>query len=81
MTENVENLTHEMLRRMHGKLDEIQTEMRLRFTGVETGLAAIEHHLAAFHLTDGARADEITDLRRRIERIERRLDLIDTPKT
>ena len=79
MTDNVENLTHEMLRRVHGKLDEIQTEMRLRFTSVETSLAAIEHHLAAFHLTDVARTDEITDLRRRIERIERRLDLVDTP--
>ena len=79
MTDKVENLTHEMLRRVHGKLDDIQTEMRLRFTGVESGLAAIEHHLAAFHLTDVARADDITDLRRRIERIERRLDLVDTP--
>jgi tetrahydromethanopterin S-methyltransferase subunit G len=78
VTDNVENLTHEMLRRVHGKLDEIQTEMRLRFTGVETGLAAIEHRLVAFHLTDVARTDEITDLRRRIERIERRLDLVDS---
>jgi hypothetical protein len=76
ITDNIENLTHEMLRRMHGKLDKIQTEMRLRFTGVETGLAAIEHRLVAFHLTDVARADEITDLRRRIER---RLDWVDTP--
>jgi len=78
MTDNVENLIHEMLWRMHGKLDEIQTEMRLRFTGVESGLAAVEHHLAAFHLSDVARADDITDLRRRIERIERRLDLVNT---
>lgn len=78
MADNVENLTHEMLRRVHGKLDEIQAEMRLRFTGVETGLAAIKHRLVAFHLTDVARADEITDLRRRIERIERRLDLVDS---
>ena len=44
---------------------------------VESGLAAIEHHLAAFHLSDAARADEITDLRRRVERIERRLDLVE----
>ena len=79
MTDHVENLTHEMLRRVHSKLDEIQTELRLRFTGVESGLAAIDHHLVAFHLSDVARADEITDLRRRIERIERRLDLVDTP--
>jgi hypothetical protein len=56
----------------------IQTEMRLRFTGIESGLAAIEHHSAAFHLSDVVRADDITDLRRRVERIERRLDLVDT---
>ncbi len=79
MTDNVENLTHEMLRRVHSKLDEIQTEMRLRFTGIESGLAALDHHLAAFHLSDVARAEDITNLRQRIERIERRLDLVDAP--
>ena len=78
MTDHIENLTHEMLRRVHSKLDEIHAEMRLRFTGVETGLAAIERRLVAFHLTDVTRTDEITDLRRRIERIERRLDLVDS---
>lgn len=70
-----ENLTHEMLRRLHGKLDDIQSEMRLRFTGVETGIAAIEQHLSAFHAVDAARAEEIADLRRRLERVERRLEL------
>ena len=59
MVDTVQDLTTEMLRRMHSKLDEIQSEMRLRFTGVETGLAAIDHHLAAFHAVDAARADEI----------------------
>jgi hypothetical protein len=72
-----ENLTHEMLRRLHGKLDDIQSEMRLRFTGVETGIAAIEQHLSAFHAVDAARAEEIADLRRRLERVERRLELTD----
>ena len=62
---------------MHSKPDDIQTEMRLRFTGVETGLAAIDHHRAAFHAVDAARADEIADLRRRLERVERRLELAD----
>jgi hypothetical protein len=62
-----ENLTHEMLRRLHGKLDDIQSEMRLRFTGVETGIAAIEQHLSAFHAVDAAPAEEIADLRRRLE--------------
>jgi hypothetical protein len=72
-----ENLPHEMLRRLHRKLDDIQSEMRLRFTGVETGIAAIEQHLSAFHAVDAARAEEIADLRRRLERVERRLELTD----
>ena len=75
VVDNVEGLTSEMLRRVHSKLDDIQSEMRLRFTGVETGLGAIEYHLAAFHAVDVARADDIADLRRRIERVERRLEL------
>jgi hypothetical protein len=58
MVETVQALTTEMLRRVHSKLDDIQSEMRLRFTGVETGLAAIDHQLAAFHVVDAARADE-----------------------
>jgi hypothetical protein len=57
-----------MLRRMHSKLHDIQTEMRLRFTGIETGLAALEHSLAASYAVEAARAEEISDLRRRIER-------------
>lgn len=77
MTENVENLTLEMLRRLYGKLDEVQAEMRLRFTGVETDLAAVEQHMAAFHAVDASRNEEIADLRRRLERIERRLELSD----
>jgi ubiquinone biosynthesis protein UbiJ len=69
MADHVEDLTTEMLRRVHTKLDDIQAEMRLRFTGVETGLAAIDHAV------DATRADEIADLRRRLERVERRLEL------
>ena len=75
MSENVQDLTQELLRRMHSKLDDIQTEMRLHFTGVETGLAAIEHRLAAAYAVEAARGEEIADLRRRIERVERRLEL------
>jgi len=66
-----------MLRRLQGKLDDIQSEMRLRFTGVETGISAIEQHLSAFHAVDAARSEEIADLRRRLERVERRLELTD----
>jgi hypothetical protein len=75
--DDVEDLATEMLRGVHTKLDDIQAEMRLRFTGVETGLAALDEHLAAFHAVDATRADEIADLRRRLERVERRLELAD----
>lgn len=78
MTDQTEHLNHEMLRRVHSKLDEIQAEMRHRFDSVEFRLTAIEHYLEAFHLSDASRTDEITDLRRRIERIERHLDLADS---
>ena len=57
MTANVEDLTEEMLRRMHTKLDDIQAEMRLRFTGIETGLAAIEQRLAAFRAANATRRE------------------------
>jgi hypothetical protein len=77
MAESIEDLTRDMLRRVDSKLDDIQTEMRLCFTGVETGLAAIEHRLAASYAVEAARAEEIADLPRRIERVERRLELTD----
>ena len=42
-------------------------------------LAAIEHHMAGFH-TSLVRFDTVVDdLERRVERIERRLDLSDEP--
>ncbi len=72
-----DKLTQGMPRHLHAKLDDIQSEMRLRFSGVETGLAAIEQHLSACHAVDAVHADEIADLRRRLERVERRLDLAD----
>jgi hypothetical protein len=78
MTAEIEDLTQEMQRRLHSKLDDIQDEMRLRFTGVETGIAAIEQHMSAFHAVDTIRAGEIADLRRRLERVERRLELRET---
>jgi hypothetical protein len=58
-----------MLRRMHTKLDDIQAEMRLRFTGIETGLAAIEQRLAAFRAANATRPKHVL-LRRRISYVE-----------
>jgi len=57
MTAKVEDLTQEMPRRMPTKLDDIQTEMRLLFTGSETGLAAIEQRLGAFRAANATRRE------------------------
>ena len=71
-----DDLTGEMLRCVHTKLDDIQDEMRLRFTGLEAGLSAIEHRVAAAPAQVPSRTDELLDLRRRIER---RLELTVRP--
>lgn len=43
-------------------------------------LAAIEHHLAGFHLSLATHMDEMESLKSRVERIERRLELADDPQ-
>jgi hypothetical protein len=52
-----------MLRPVHTKLDDLQAEMRLRFTGPETGLSAIEHRLAAAQAQKASRPDALSSLR------------------
>ncbi len=42
-------------------------------------LAAIEHHMAGFHVTLTTYMDEIDALKNRVDRIERRLELSDDP--
>ena len=47
MADQIEDMTAEMLRRIRTDIDDIEAEIRLRLTGVETELTAVDHHLAA----------------------------------
>lgn len=77
MSDKSQNLVLEQLRYIRAKVDSIQHEMRDGFSNANTRLAAIEQHMSGFHATIGAHSAEINELRKRIERIERRLELID----
>jgi len=48
-----------------------------QFLSIESRLTALEGHVAALVQRSVGRIVEITDLARRVERIERRLDLVD----
>ena len=71
MTEKVENLILEMLRRMERRVDDIHSDLgdiKLRVTATEEHLASMMMSVAGIN----ARMDKIDG---RIDRIERRLDL------
>jgi hypothetical protein len=76
MAEQPNSLVLEILRRLQADMADVKEG--LRTTNVH--LAAIESHMAGFHLTVASHTDELSHLRQRIERIERRLELTDTSK-
>lgn len=71
MTSDPRDLVIDILRRMQGDLGELKEGQR----AANRLFAAIESHMAGFHLTVATHSDELTDLKARLERIERRLDL------
>ena len=73
MTIDPRDLVIEIVRRMQGDLPELKEGQR----AANRLFAAIESHMAGFHLTVAAHSDELADLKARIERIERRLELAD----
>ena len=75
MAEEPSNLVIEILRRLQADMADLKEGQR----AANVHLAAIESHMAGFHLTVGAHTDELAGLRQRIERIERRLELTDAP--
>ncbi len=76
MSDEVENLVLEQLRHIRAKVDGIQSEMRDGFSNTNARLSAIDQHMTGFHTTIGTQSAELNELRQRIERIERRLELI-----
>jgi len=77
MTENTENLVLEILRRMQGDMVAMRTELRDGLNRVEVRLGLVEQGLASLLSVSASDRDEIRSLRRRVERIERRLALSD----
>jgi archaellum component FlaC len=75
MTENVENLILERLRRMDERLGNMEDDIR----GVKTRVSAIDEHLASMLISLGGLNTRMDKFDERLVRVERRLELV-TPK-
>ena len=73
MTEKVENMILEHLRAIRGKQDDHSE----RLDRIEVRLSSLEQTLGSLYSLAGSDRDTVRALTRRIERIERRLDLQD----
>ena len=78
MAENIENLMLEHLKRFQATLERVerkQDEMIGRIANLEGSLASIMQHLAHLSAADAAQQLAIDNVSRRLDRIERRLEL------
>jgi hypothetical protein len=82
MAESIDNLVLEILRRLQSDMADLkagQRDIQYRLTLIEARLAGVERNLAdhyAAYAGQSARLDRFED---RMERLERRLELRDTP--
>ena len=76
MTAETENLILEILKRIQADLSDLKDRM----AGVEVQLSAMGQQIGALTTAVYGGKTEMDHLRRRVERIERRLDLRDTPE-
>ena len=72
MTE-VENLVLEHLKRFQAQMARVEEKV----DGLGTDLRGVKQHMAAFLTSEVNQDADIASLKSRLERIERRLDLID----
>jgi hypothetical protein len=84
MTNNTENLVLELLRKMRADGDALRNdvkslrdEMREGLNRVEVRLGVVEQGIAGILALSASDRDELTALKRRVDRIEQRLDLVD----
>ena len=78
MTENVENLLLEHMKRFQATLDRMERrldELTARQANVEGQLVSVIQHLAHFAAADASQQVAIDNIGRRLDRIERRLEL------
>ena len=79
MVDNVENLMLEHLKRFQATLDRIETkvgELTSRVANVEGSLANVIRHLGDLAAADAAQQIAIDNINTRLDRIERRLELV-----
>jgi uncharacterized coiled-coil protein SlyX len=75
MTEETENLVLEVLKRVQAEIAETRRDLGARMARLEVRMTAQEQHLATLVLSLPEAHGRIDDLTRRVERIERRLEL------
>ncbi len=78
MTENVENLLLEHMKRFQASLDRIERrldEITARLTTLEGSVVSIMQHLTNLSAADAAQQIAIDNINRRLDRIEQRLEL------
>ena len=79
MTENMENLIIEHLRHIRARVDrnaEDMSDLKLRLSNVESAMVHVKREASSGDETDARQQVSLDRLADRIERIERRLDLI-----
>ena len=79
MTDNVENLIIEHLKHIRGRVDRIaedMTDVKLRLSSLESAMVHVKREVTSGDETDARQQVSLDRLADRIERIERRLDLI-----
>ena len=72
-----EDLTLRILREIRNDIADLRGEMRHELRSVGSRLLAIEERFVAGTIAEHRHDEEITTLKARLERIERRLDLAD----
>lgn len=80
MTENVESVIIEHLRHIRGRVDRIAEDMsdiKHRMSSLESAMVLVKREVTAGDETDARQQLSLDRLSDRIERIERRLDLVD----
>ena len=79
MNENVENLVLEHLRHIRGRVDQIADDvgdLKQRMSGLESAMNLVRREVALGDETDARQQLTLDKLNVRIERIERRLELL-----
>jgi len=82
MTENIESLVLEHLRHIRSRVDQIADDvidLKLRMSGLENAMVLVKREIAHSDDMDARQQLSLGKLATRIERIERRLELADTP--